>query len=163
MKVTPTSLPGVLIIEPRAFEDKRGFFMETYHKKRYDRKGLDCIFVQDNLSHSVRGILRGLHYQLQHPQAKLVQVINGAIFDSGRKSSRKLIHFVTDRPGHDFRYAIDATKIREELGWSPNHRFEEALETTIDWYMNHIDWVNSVRSGEYRKWIELNYKARDED
>ena len=82
---------------------------------------------------------------------------------SERKSSRNLIRFVADRPGHDFRYAIDATKIREELGWSPNHRFEEALETTIDWYMNHMDWVNSVRSGKYRKWIELNYKARDED
>lgn len=81
MKVTPTSLPDVLIIEPRAFEDKRGFFMETYHQKRYEQSSISCIFVQDNLSHSVRGILRGLHYQLQHPQAKLVQVINGAIFD----------------------------------------------------------------------------------
>ena len=81
MEIIETKLPGVLIIEPRAFEDKRGFFMETYHKKRYGQSNISCIFVQDNLSHSVRGILRGLHYQLQHPQAKLVQVINGAIFD----------------------------------------------------------------------------------
>lgn len=80
---------------------------------------------------------------------------------SGRKSSRGLIHFVTDRPGHDFRYAIDSTKIQQELGWSPNHRFEEALEATVDWYMNHMGWVNSVRSGEYRKWIELNYESRN--
>ena len=81
MKVTPTSLPDVLIIEPKAFEDRRGFFMETYNQKRYKQSNIDCIFVQDNLSHSVRGILRGLHYQLQYPQAKLVQAINGAIFD----------------------------------------------------------------------------------
>jgi len=81
MKVTPTSLPDVLIIEPHAFEDKRGFFMETYHQKRYEQFNIPCIFVQDNLSHSARGILRGLHYQLNYPQAKLIQVINGAIFD----------------------------------------------------------------------------------
>ena len=80
---------------------------------------------------------------------------------SGSKSSRNLIHFVTDRPGHDFRYAIDSTKIQQELDWSPNHRFEEALEATVDWYMNHMDWVNSVRSGEYRKWIEINYQGRE--
>ncbi len=81
MKVLKTSLPGVLIIEPHVFEDMRGFFMETYHQKRYSQTGLDCSFVQDNLSHSIRGILRGLHYQLKHPQAKLVQVIKGTIFD----------------------------------------------------------------------------------
>ena len=80
---------------------------------------------------------------------------------SGKQSSRSLIHFVTDRPGHDFRYAIDATKITEKLGWVPHHRFEEALEATVDWYMNHMEWVNSVRSGEYRKWIELNYSERE--
>ncbi len=81
MKVLNTSLSGVLIIEPRAFEDKRGFFMETYHQKRYIEVGLDLPFVQDNLSHSIRGTLRGLHYQLKHPQAKLIQVIKGAVFD----------------------------------------------------------------------------------
>jgi len=79
---------------------------------------------------------------------------------SGKKQSRSLIHFVTDRPGHDFRYAIDATKIREELEWSPNHRFEKAMETTVDWYLNHMHWVDSVRSGEYKKWIEVNYEGR---
>jgi dTDP-glucose 4,6-dehydratase len=79
---------------------------------------------------------------------------------TGKQSSRRLIHFVTDRPGHDFRYAIDATKIREQLGWTPRHPFEEAIETTVNWYMGHMEWVNSVRSGEYRKWIELNYQSR---
>jgi dTDP-glucose 4,6-dehydratase len=76
------------------------------------------------------------------------------------KSSRRLIQFVSDRPGHDRRYAIDASKIKRELGWSPGHDFEEALETTVDWYLDNMDWVNLVRSGEYRKWIEINYEDR---
>ena len=80
----------------------------------------------------------------------------------GKESSRQLISFVTDRPGHDRRYAIDATKIKRDLGWSPKYRFEEALEATINWYLNHIDWVDSVRTGEYRKWIEINYERRGE-
>jgi dTDP-glucose 4,6-dehydratase len=79
---------------------------------------------------------------------------------SAKDSSRRLIRFIADRPGHDRRYAIDATRIKEELAWSPTHCFEEALETTIDWYLDHMEWVNSVRSGEYRQWIEINYEAR---
>jgi dTDP-glucose 4,6-dehydratase len=72
-------------------------------------------------------------------------------------SARKLIRFVTDRPGHDRRYAIDAAKLKRDLGWSPKHAFEGALEVTVDWYLNHMDWVESVRSGEYREWIKLHY------
>jgi len=79
---------------------------------------------------------------------------------SGRKASRNLIQFVTDRPGHDRRYAIDARKIKSELGWSPAHQFEEALEATVDWYVANMRWVEMVRSGEYRKWIEINYEQR---
>jgi dTDP-glucose 4,6-dehydratase len=72
-------------------------------------------------------------------------------------SSRELIEFVKDRPGHDRRYAIDASKIKKELGWSARYKFEEAIEETIDWYLNHMDWVNSVRSGEYREWMRRQY------
>ena len=79
---------------------------------------------------------------------------------TGKETSRQLIQFVSDRPGHDRRYAIDATKIQRELGWSPRFKFEEAIEITIDWYLENMDWVNSVRSGEYRKWIEENYGDR---
>jgi len=79
---------------------------------------------------------------------------------SGSKSSRNLIQFVSDRPGHDRRYAIDAKKIRDELGWSPSHTFEKALEATVDWYVSNMGWVEMVRSGEYRKWIEINYEQR---
>ena len=81
MKVLETALPGVLILEPAVFEDRRGYFLETYHQERYDEAGLDCSFVQDNLSYSAQGTLRGLHYQYPHGQAKLVQVIKGEVFD----------------------------------------------------------------------------------
>ncbi|MFZ5759213.1 MAG: dTDP-4-dehydrorhamnose 3,5-epimerase [Thermodesulfobacteriota bacterium] len=81
MKIVTTDLPGVLIIEPRVFRDARGFFLETYQAARYADAGIDRVFVQDNLSFSVRGTLRGLHYQIARPQAKLVQAITGAIFD----------------------------------------------------------------------------------
>lgn len=81
IKITETELPGVLIIEPAVFKDPRGYFMETYHKSKFSEIGLDRAFVQDNHSHSVRGTLRGLHYQLEKPQAKLVYVIRGEIFD----------------------------------------------------------------------------------
>lgn len=81
MKIIPTSLEGVVIIEPRVFQDARGFFMETHHLDRYRAAGVDYQFVQDNLSFSVKGTLRGLHFQITRPQAKLVQVITGEIFD----------------------------------------------------------------------------------
>jgi len=83
MIVTPTdSLPDVLIIEPRVFRDDRGFFVETYHEPRYRAAGVDVDFVQDNHSRSVRGTLRGLHWQTApHPQAKLVRVLDGEILD----------------------------------------------------------------------------------
>lgn len=81
MQVTATEIPDVLIIEPTVHVDPRGFFMETWHADRYAAAGLECSFVQDNHSRSVRGTLRGLHYQLDRPQGKLVQVAVGAIFD----------------------------------------------------------------------------------
>ena len=81
MKVQRTELDEVLIIEPDAFPDKRGFFMETYHQEKYERLGIRTRFVQDNLSYSVSGTLRGLHYQYPRGQAKLVQAIQGEIFD----------------------------------------------------------------------------------
>ena len=81
IKVINTSLPGVLLLEPDVYKDSRGFFMETYHNKKYREEGLDHTFVQDNHSHSQRATLRGLHYQLTHPQGKLVFVVTGEIFD----------------------------------------------------------------------------------
>jgi len=79
--VLPTKLDGVYIVEPQVFYDDRGFFLETYHQRKYAETGINCNFVQDNLSRSVRGTLRGLHYQLEYAQAKLIQVIKGVVFD----------------------------------------------------------------------------------
>ena len=81
LKCTEKSIPGVLLIEPMVFEDDRGFFLETYHEKKYPEAGIDKPFVQDNHSHSCRGTIRGLHYQLKNPQGKLVYVIRGEVFD----------------------------------------------------------------------------------
>ncbi len=81
MEILPTALPDVKILRPRVFRDNRGFFMETYHRKRYRDLGIPADFCQDNLSRSVKGTVRGLHFQVRHPQAKLVQAIQGEIFD----------------------------------------------------------------------------------
>jgi len=81
MNVIATDIEGVLIIEPQVFQDPRGCFLETYHDNRFKAAGLSFAFVQDNLSFSVRGTLRGMHFQVNHPQAKLVQAITGEIFD----------------------------------------------------------------------------------
>jgi dTDP-glucose 4,6-dehydratase len=72
--------------------------------------------------------------------------------------SEQLITYVTDRPGHDLRYAIDATKLHKELGWSPSLQFEEGLEKTVDWYLANEDWINHVTSGDYQKYYEEQYK-----
>ena len=81
MKIQATSHPDVQLIEPDVFADPRGFFMETFHVKKFAEAGLPTEFLQDNHSHSVRGVLRGLHYQLQRPQGKLVRVVNGEVLD----------------------------------------------------------------------------------
>jgi dTDP-4-dehydrorhamnose 3,5-epimerase len=82
LKVTPTSIPSVLIIEPKVFGDTRGFFFESFNQRAFNlATGLDVNFVQDNHSRSSKGVLRGLHYQIQQPQGKLVRVVRGSVFD----------------------------------------------------------------------------------
>ena len=90
IKVTPTEIPDVVLVEPRVFGDERGFFYESYNRREFASAGLDAEFVQDNHSRSARGVLRGLHYQIEHPQGKLVRVTAGEVFDvvvDMRKSS----------------------------------------------------------------------------
>ncbi|MGN2247020.1 dTDP-4-dehydrorhamnose 3,5-epimerase [Frateuria sp. GZRR35] len=81
MKVVQTRLPGALIIEPLVFGDARGFFYESYSQAKYREAGIDSTFVQSNVSHSSRGVLRGLHYQWPNPQGKLVSVLEGEVYD----------------------------------------------------------------------------------
>ena len=81
MNVTRTALPEVLVITPRIFSDDRGFFFESWNARTFAAAGVDAAFVQDNHSRSRRGVLRGLHYQIEHPQGKLVRAVTGEVFD----------------------------------------------------------------------------------
>ncbi len=77
----PTSIEGVAIVDVKSYGDERGYFMETYKRPDFVAGGIDCDFVQDNQSRSTRGVLRGLHFQIEHPQSKLVRVVEGEVFD----------------------------------------------------------------------------------
>jgi dTDP-4-dehydrorhamnose 3,5-epimerase len=107
MKTADALLEGLLVFEPKAFGDNRGFFLESYHRQRYARHGLDVSFVQDNHSRSGRGVLRGLHFQTRRPQGKLIRVARGAIYDVA----------VDVRPGSPTFGQHFATELTEE-----NHR-----------------------------------------
>ena len=79
---------------------------------------------------------------------------------SAREPRRSLITYVPDRPGHDRRYAIDASKLSSELGWRPAETFEAGLRMTVRWYLDHAQWIENVRTGAYLDWINQNYTAR---
>jgi len=94
---------------------------------------------------------------------KLLNALIGIVAKKSGKDPdkiRSLITYVKDRPGHDRRYAIDCSKIKNELGWKQTVRFEEGLERTVDWYLANREWINGIRSGDYQHWVEKNYGAR---
>jgi len=125
MKFTPTRLADVLLIEPRVFGDERGFFMETFQQERFKNAGIDQKFVQDNQSRSIRGTLRGLHYQIRHTQGKLVRVISGEIFDVAvdlRRSSPTFGKWV----------GCNLTAENKHMLWIPPG-FGHAFYTLSDW------------------------------
>jgi dTDP-4-dehydrorhamnose 3,5-epimerase len=93
MKLIETRLPGVLLLEPKTFGDARGFFLESWNRQTFADLGLVLDFVQDNHSRSTQGVLRGLHYQLNDPQGKLVRVVSGAVFDVAVDLRRSSAHF----------------------------------------------------------------------
>lgn len=93
MRVIETQLPGVLLLEPKVFGDARGFFLESWNRQTFAGLGLDLDFVQDNHSCSAKGVLRGLHYQLNEPQGKLVRVVSGAVFDVAVDMRKSSPHF----------------------------------------------------------------------
>lgn len=156
MKVTSTSLPEVLLIEPKVFGDARGFFFESFNQAAFlDKTGLDVDFVQDNHSKSARGVLRGLHYQIQNPQGKLVRCTQGEVFDvvvDLRKSSPRFgqhmtallsaenKHMLWVPPGfaHGFLVTSDSAEFLYKVTdyWFPEH------ERTLLWNdpVLGIDW-----------------------
>ena len=83
--------------------------------------------------------------------------------ETGHKPHEKLITYVTDRPGHDRRYAMNIQKIQSELGWAPKHNLAAGLKKTVDWYLNHIDWLNAIiKEKDYQNWVQINYQGRDQ-
>jgi dTDP-glucose 4,6-dehydratase len=131
----------------------------------------DWLYVGDHCS-AIRAVLAqgrvGEVYNIggwnEKPNIEIVQTIC-AMLDELRPATTphaSLITYVKDRPGHDRRYAIDARKIERELGWRPAETFETGIRKTVQWYLEHMSWVQEVASGEYRNWVETNYAGRGE-
>jgi dTDP-glucose 4,6-dehydratase len=131
----------------------------------------DWLFVEDHCS-AIRTVLKrgrvGETYNIGgNSERKNIDVVTTIcdLVDEMRPdpaigSRRKLITYVTDRPGHDRRYAIDAAKIGRELGWEPAQKFETGLRKTVAWYLNNSQWIANVRTGAYKDWIRRNYDER---
>jgi dTDP-glucose 4,6-dehydratase len=130
----------------------------------------DWLYVQDHCEAIWTVVQRGAVGETYNiggnNEVKNIDVVHGLCRVLAEETGRPaeallgLITYVKDRPGHDLRYAIDATKIREHLGWSPKETFETGLRKTVRWYLDHHAWVDQVRTGEYRNWIEQNYDRR---
>jgi dTDP-glucose 4,6-dehydratase len=130
----------------------------------------DWLYVEDHCS-AIRRVLEagrpGQIYNIggwnEKPNLDIVHTICGLLDKLRPRSAgsyRDLIKFVTDRPGHDRRYAIDARKIEQELGWKPAETFETGICRTVQWYLENSTWVSNVQSGAYRTWVEKNYSRR---
>lgn len=121
-------------------------------------RAIDTIFHKGKIgeSYNVGGFNEWKNIDLVHLLCKIMDRKLGR----PEGTSAGLINFVKDRAGHDLRYAIDATKLNKELGWTPSLQFEEGLEKTVDWYLNNQDWINHVASGEYQKYYQDQYNKR---
>lgn len=158
MNVVETTIPDLLLIEPKVYGDDRGFFYESFNRQKFaELTGRDANFVQDNHSRSVKGVLRGLHYQIQHPQAKLVRVVQGAVLDVAvdiRKSSptfgqhvalelsaeNKLMFWIPEGFAHGFLVLSDTAEFLYKTTdyWYPEHerslRWDDS-DLAIDWQL----------------------------
>jgi dTDP-glucose 4,6-dehydratase len=131
----------------------------------------DWLYVQDHCAaiarvlgagqpgetYNIGGDAERTNLQVVGAICDLVDELTGPLRSGPR---RELLQFVSDRPGHDRRYAMDSSKIRRELGWTPKESFESGLRKTVSWYLANTSWVDNVRSGAYRQWLSLNYDAR---
>jgi len=161
MRFTPTTIPDVIVIEPKIFADERGFFLESYQKQLFSDAGIPFDFIQDNHSKSQQGVLRGLHYQIQQPQGKLVRVIAGEIFDVAvdiRKHSLTFGKWVGDYlsaenkkilwipPG--FGHGFYVTSSEAEVLYKATDYYAPQWERTIAWDdpTIGIDWpIGDIR------------------
>ena len=168
MKVIPTAIPGLLIIEPKVFGDDRGFFYESFNRRRFaELTGCDADFVQDNHSRSAKNVLRGLHYQIQHPQAKLVRVTQGAVLDVAvdiRKNS----------PTFGQHVAMELSAENKLMFWIPEgfaHGFvvltetaEFLYKTTDYWFPEHercIRWNDPKLAIDWKLQVAPLVSAKD--
>jgi dTDP-4-dehydrorhamnose 3,5-epimerase len=168
MKPITTAIPGLLIIEPRVFGDERGFFFESFNRRRFSElTGRDVDFVQDNHSRSAQNVLRGLHYQIKNPQGKLVRVVQGAVLDVAvdiRKSS----------PTFGQHFAVELSAENKLMLWIPEgfaHGFSVLTETaeflykTTDyWYPEHercIRWDDPKLAIDWKLRSEPLVSAKD--
>jgi dTDP-glucose 4,6-dehydratase len=121
-------------------------------------RAIDTIFHKGKIgeSYNVGGFNEWKNIDLIHLLCRIMDKKLGK--EEG--STSKLITFVKDRAGHDLRYAIDATKLKNELGWMPSLQFEEGLEKTVDWYLGNEEWIQQVTSGEYQNFYEKQYHQR---
>ncbi|MCP4603639.1 MAG: dTDP-glucose 4,6-dehydratase [Proteobacteria bacterium] len=133
----------------------------------------DWLFVTDHceaimhvVEHGKRGETYNVGGNCEKTNIDVVLAICDAVAEKTGKERadiRQLITYVQDRPGHDFRYAIDATKIKDDLDWSPSETFDSGLRNTVNWFLENDEWVSAVRTGEYRNWLKKNYKQRGEN
>jgi len=168
VRAIPTAIPGLLIIEPKVFGDERGFFFESFNRRRFaELTGRDADFVQDNHSRSAQNVLRGLHYQIQHPQAKLVRVVQGATLDVAvdmRRSS----------PTFGQHVAVELSAENKRMLWLPEgfaHGFvvisdgAECLYKTTDyWYPEYercIRWDDPALAIDWKLAAEPMLSAKD--
>lgn len=108
-------------------------------------------------TYNVGGLNEKANIEIVHTLCDILDQLRPVSGDANISSYRDLITYVTDRPGHDRRYAIDASKIETELGWRPVETFESGITKTVNWYLDNYDWVNNVVSGNYRSWIQKQY------
>lgn len=168
MKIIPTAIPDVLVIEPKVFGDARGFFFESFNLRQFaGLTGQDVDFVQDNHSRSAKNVLRGLHYQIQHPQGKLVRVVQGAVLDVAvdvRRSS----------PTFGQHIALELSAENKRMFWIPEgfaHGFvvlsekaEFLYKTTDYWYPEHersIRWDDPALAIDWKLQIKPVVSGKD--